>query len=144
MVGWHHQLHGHEFKQTSGDSEGQGSLACCSPWGHKESNMIQWLNKNNCVPSTVLGTLQLHITEQMEGNDMCKVLSMVTGMWKLLSTCQAVSLSLLPSSAGSQPRPGTERRSAAERVPTPRVMAPCFSLSSATSSLLGPLGQVLA
>ena len=33
MVGWHHQLNGHEFEQTPGDSEGQGSLACCSPWG---------------------------------------------------------------------------------------------------------------
>ena len=33
MVGWHHRLNGHEFEQTSGDSEGQRSLACCSPWG---------------------------------------------------------------------------------------------------------------
>ena len=39
MVGWHHRLNGHEFKQTLGDSEGQGSLACCSPWGGKESDM---------------------------------------------------------------------------------------------------------
>ena len=36
MVGWHHQLNGHESEQTPGDSEGQGSLACCSPWGCKE------------------------------------------------------------------------------------------------------------
>ena len=35
MIGWHHQLNGHEFEQTLGDSEGQGSLACCSPWGWK-------------------------------------------------------------------------------------------------------------
>ena len=35
MVGWHHRLSGHEFEQTLGDSEGQGSLVCCSPWGHK-------------------------------------------------------------------------------------------------------------
>ena len=41
MVGWYHQLNGHEFKQTLGDSEGQGSLACCSPWGHRESNMSE-------------------------------------------------------------------------------------------------------
>ena len=33
MVGWHHQLNGHEFEQTWGDSEGQGRQACCSPWG---------------------------------------------------------------------------------------------------------------
>ena len=36
MVGWHHQLNGHEFEQTPGDGEGQGSLACWSPWGRKE------------------------------------------------------------------------------------------------------------
>ena len=36
MIGWHHRLNGHEFEQTPGDSEGQGSLACCSPWGLKE------------------------------------------------------------------------------------------------------------
>ena len=36
VVGWHHWLNGHEFEQASGDGEGQGGLACCSPWGHKE------------------------------------------------------------------------------------------------------------
>ena len=36
MVGWHHQLNGHEFEQPLKDSEGQESLACCSPWGCKE------------------------------------------------------------------------------------------------------------
>jgi len=36
MVGGHHRLNGHEFEQTLGDGEGQGSLACCSPWGLKE------------------------------------------------------------------------------------------------------------
>ena len=41
MVKYHHQLHGHEFEQTPGDSEGQGSLICCSPWGHKESDMTE-------------------------------------------------------------------------------------------------------
>ena len=37
-VGWHHRLSGHEFGQTPGDGEGQGSLMCCSPWGHKGSD----------------------------------------------------------------------------------------------------------
>ena len=41
MAGWHHQLNGHEFKQTFGDSEGQGRLACCSAWGCKESDMTE-------------------------------------------------------------------------------------------------------
>ena len=39
MVGWHHRLNGHEFEQTPGESEGQGSLDCCSPWDSKESEM---------------------------------------------------------------------------------------------------------
>ena len=47
MVGWHHQLDGHEFELTPGDSEGEWSLECCSPWGHKESDMTEWLNTNN-------------------------------------------------------------------------------------------------
>ena len=47
MVGWHHQLNGPEFEQTLGDSEGLGSLACCSPWGHKESDTTEPLNNNS-------------------------------------------------------------------------------------------------
>ena len=47
MVGWHHRLSWHEFEQTPGDNEGQGSLACCSPWGRKELDMTQQLNNNN-------------------------------------------------------------------------------------------------
>ena len=46
MVGWHHQLGGRESEQTLGDGEGQGSLGCCSPWGHKESDMTECLNNN--------------------------------------------------------------------------------------------------
>ena len=41
MVGWHHLLNGHEFEQASGVDEGQGSLACCSTWGHKESDTTE-------------------------------------------------------------------------------------------------------
>ena len=41
MVGWHHQLNGHEFEQTLGDSEGQESLGHCSPWGGKESDTTE-------------------------------------------------------------------------------------------------------
>ena len=44
MVGWHHQLNGHEFEQSLGDGEEQGSLACCSPWGRKELHMTERLN----------------------------------------------------------------------------------------------------
>ena len=45
-VGWHHWLNRHEFEQTLEDSEGQGSLMCCNPWGCKESNMSEQLNNN--------------------------------------------------------------------------------------------------
>ena len=44
MVGWHHLVNGHEFKQTLGDGEGQGSLVCCSPWGRKELDTTERLN----------------------------------------------------------------------------------------------------
>ena len=44
MVGWHQRLNGHEFEETLGDDDGQGSLVCCSPWGHKESDMTERLN----------------------------------------------------------------------------------------------------
>jgi len=50
MVGWHHQLTGHEFEQAPGDDEAQRSLACCSPWDHKESDTTERLNNN-----TILG-----------------------------------------------------------------------------------------
>ena len=41
VVGWHHQLNGHEFEQAPGVGDGQGSLVCCSPWGCKESDMTE-------------------------------------------------------------------------------------------------------
>ena len=47
MIGWHHQLSGHEFVQSPGGGEGQGCLVCCGPWGHKESYTNEWLNNNN-------------------------------------------------------------------------------------------------
>ena len=43
MVGWHPRLDGHEFEQAPGDGDGQGSLLCCSTWGHKESDMTERL-----------------------------------------------------------------------------------------------------
>ena len=52
MVRWHHQLNGHEFEQTLGGSEGQGSLVCCSLWGRKELDVTERLNNNNNSSST--------------------------------------------------------------------------------------------
>ena len=59
MVGWHHQLNGHEFEWTPGVGDGQGGLACCSPWGRRESDTTEWLNWTElitdslcCMPET--------------------------------------------------------------------------------------------
>ena len=46
MVGCRHRLNGHELEQTPGDSDGQGSLMSCSPWGLKQSDTTEWLNNN--------------------------------------------------------------------------------------------------
>ena len=52
MVVWHHWLNGHEFEQAPGVGDGQGSLACCSSWRHKEMNMteteLNWTEKSDC------------------------------------------------------------------------------------------------
>ena len=50
MVGWHHRLNGHEFEQALGDTEGQGSLACCSPWGHRvKHNLVTKEHRNTSL-----------------------------------------------------------------------------------------------
>ena len=46
MVGWHHQFDRHEFEQALGVGDGQGSLVCCSPWGHKESDTTEQIELN--------------------------------------------------------------------------------------------------
>ena len=59
MVGWHHELNGHEFEQTPRDGEGQGSLVCCSSWGCKELDMTERLNNPhpNLHRHTILHTI---------------------------------------------------------------------------------------
>ena len=52
MVGWHHRLNGHEFEQALGVGDGQGSLACCSPWGHKQSDKTEQLKNNRGAGSS--------------------------------------------------------------------------------------------
>ena len=66
MVGWHHRLNGHEFEQTPRDGEGQGSLACCSPWGRKESDTTEGLN-NKQQPTPVLLPGQPHGQRSLMG-----------------------------------------------------------------------------
>ena len=54
MAGWHHRFNGYEFEQIPGDGDGQGSLACCSPWGRKESDTTEQLNNICHVPITCI------------------------------------------------------------------------------------------
>ena len=61
MVGWHHCLNGHEFEQVPGDGEGQGNLACCSPWRHKESDTTERLNSNKCRATLLGGPAQSNL-----------------------------------------------------------------------------------
>ena len=61
MVGWHHRLNGHEFEQAPGVGDGQGSLACCSPWGHKESDTAERLTEHQTKE-------WFHIPGRMEQN----------------------------------------------------------------------------
>ena len=66
MVGWHHQLNRHEFEQALGVSEGQGSQACCSPWGCKQSDRTEQLNNHNIVMASAIhqheSTISIHVS----------------------------------------------------------------------------------
>ena len=65
MVGWHHRFDGQEFEQVPGVGDGQGSLACCSPWGRTESDTTEWLNNNTHTYTLHNGILLSH---RKEGN----------------------------------------------------------------------------
>ena len=56
MVGWHHWLNGHEFEQAPGADDGQGGLECCSPWGHKVSDMTEQLNWTEVTEDPHIGS----------------------------------------------------------------------------------------
>ena len=59
MVGRHHWLDEHEFEQAQGGGDGQGSLACCSPWGHKELDMTEWLNWTELIQKIFIGPVAM-------------------------------------------------------------------------------------
>ena len=64
MVGWHHRINEHESEQTPGDSEEQGSLVCCSPWGSKESDMTQQSDDSNKLYQPWIGYFQIITTRR--------------------------------------------------------------------------------
>ena len=87
IVGWHHRLNGHEFGQAPGDGEGQGSLACCSPWGHKESDTIMWLNNNKANMCITLGFLNSSLVvlslphPASAGSSILAIFDLYPGVW---------------------------------------------------------------
>ena len=74
MLGWHHQLSGHEFEQASGLSDGQESLVCCSPWGCKESNNPE---RSYYFPLPLNFISYYYIDEESKA-EMLRVLIMIT------------------------------------------------------------------
>ena len=60
MVGWHHRINGHEFEYTPGVVDGQGSLACCRPWGGKELDTTEWLNWTDHVSNQLVKKFLRH------------------------------------------------------------------------------------
>ena len=64
MAGWHHRCNEHELGQTRGDSEGQGGLVCCGPWGHKELDTTGRLNNNNPALNFLQSSCNKHKMEE--------------------------------------------------------------------------------
>ena len=64
MAGWYHRFNGHELGQTSGDIEGQGGLACCSPWGCKESDRTEQQHIPDIAKCFIRSTFLILMTEQ--------------------------------------------------------------------------------
>ena len=80
MVGWYHWLNGREFEQTLRVTEGQGSLVCCSPWGHKLSDTTQQLNNNNSFGSTWLKGTNFYIFQDRIDYDIEMKLPNISGL----------------------------------------------------------------
>ena len=66
MAGWHHQFNGHELGQPLGDGEGQGSLACCSPWGHKELDTTEQQQNNLHLMAYGVKDREVPVMKRME------------------------------------------------------------------------------
>jgi len=64
MAGWHHRLNGHEFEWAAGDSDRQGGLACCSPWGHKESDTTEQLTWTELITPSGKASLTAYTPPQ--------------------------------------------------------------------------------
>ena len=105
MVGWHHQLDEHEFEQTLGDGDGQGSLACCSPWGFKELDMNEcWTELKEVEVVTLRGNTYLATFKENQEDQKIWV-KRVCVLWKVtmdsllphLFVLSSYNISILPT-----------------------------------------------
>ena len=86
MAGWRHWLDGHEFEQAPGVGDGQGSQACCSPWGHKESDMtlqLNWTGPIPAAPEDCSVTLPNAVVPISQGTSFCPGLAISMQAWIL-------------------------------------------------------------
>ena len=65
MIGWHHLVSGPEFEQAPGDGEGQVSLTCCSPLGHKESDLTEPVNNSSSSKQSLLSEKKILLNEDL-------------------------------------------------------------------------------
>ena len=86
MVRQHHQFNGHEFEQTIADAGGQGSLASCNPWGHKDSDKTEWLNNNNKASKAEANLSEVHGTKE----DTDLVPGLQRRRWRMWMVAEAV------------------------------------------------------
>ena len=91
MIGWHHSLNGHEFEQTQGHSEGQGSLACCSPWGHRARHDLETEQQPEEFYAASSSSSKFLIKNPLSfqflfpaGNVLCQGASVVSNIWHLV------------------------------------------------------------
>ena len=117
MVGQYYPLNGSEFEQIPGDSERQGSLACCSPWGHKELNMTWPLNNSNNtriivfkskLDKVLCGVLSCSV---MSNSLQCHELQPIRLLCPWGFSRQEYQREFPCSSPGDLPNPGIESRS---------------------------------
>ena len=122
MVGWHHQLDGHEFEQAPGVGDGQGSLACCSPQGHKESDMTEQLNKHLKKRETVEESNSTYITKLGQPTSRRKqcgkshVVAIWSSNWEGSSTPWVRLESCNLGASDYNPRPQTDQQFASRNV----------------------------
>ena len=103
MVAWHHRLKGHEFEQALGAGDGQGGLACCSPWGRRESDMTEQLNWTEQVPrgrsccfseDYSLWTTVLKYKKELNGNN-AFLLSVLLSFWKTVNKEEGLNVQFM-------------------------------------------------